>query len=131
MAFTRLYAALSQELLPTHGDINAWARLIVVMSEPAAQQAWGDLANELRTRAASGDDVQQGLAVRNVQLETLILSEYLNNAAYTAPNFVCLDPFSLSVAVDPSKVPSPPKTVHWLRETRGEVKKIMAGSMLA
>ena len=129
MAFTRVSAALSQELLPTHSDINAWARLIVVMSEPSAQQVWGDLANELRTRAGSGDDRQQSLAVRNVDLETLILSEYMNNASYTAPHFVCLDPFSLSVAVDPSKVPTPPKTVNWLRETRGDLKKLMAGTV--
>jgi hypothetical protein len=43
---------IALNLLPKHGDINALARVVVLMSEPEVQNLWQLIANEDRSREA-------------------------------------------------------------------------------
>ena len=114
-----------QSLLPRHGEVNALARMVVLMSEPSTQQSWQEVANELRTRSAS-DHPEETLRARNDALEGHLLNEFYNNKAYIAPNSVNMTEFSSSIVVDPTAPPSPPKSLLWFRDTRRYLRKLMA-----
>jgi hypothetical protein len=122
---------LSLCVLPSHSDINASARVIVLMSETDAQPLWAQLSNELRTRA-SQDDSSQSLAVRNLSLEEQLMKEFFNNDSWKAPSPApsMMTAYSFTVAVDPSSPPKEAKTVAWFRETRQEMRRLMGGTCM-
>ena len=130
--------------LPQHGDINALARVIVLMSEPMVhnpsplllfckifiivyqvQDMWHAVANESRDREAI-DSALANRKVVNEVIETSLLTNYFNSAAYTAPNTVNLSPYVIS-SLDPSKPPEQPKSLVWFREQRRFLRVCMAG----
>jgi hypothetical protein len=131
--------------LPQHADINALARVIVLMSDPQVlfptltaryittmchstcqvQQLWQVVANEDRSRAAI-DDPSAKMGVVNENIEMQLLDSFLNADEYKAPNKVNLAPYSPCVQVDPTLPPRPPKTLLWFREQRRWVKVVMA-----
>jgi len=115
---------ISVNLLPKHGDINALARVVVLMSEPEVQNLWQLIVNEDRSRDAV-DNHEQSLVVRNQQIETELLQRYFNNSSYKASHSVSLAAYSATVAVDPSHPPSPGKTLAWLREQRRYLRVVM------
>ena len=72
---------IPQHLLPKHGDINALARVVVLMSEPEVQKLWDEIANEDRSREAI-DSHNAQLVVKNERLETELLDKFFNSAVY-------------------------------------------------
>jgi hypothetical protein len=119
---------LPQHLLPRHGELNALARVCVLMSDPSVQNMWHQVANENRSRAALDDRANQSIAVVNEQIETSLLNDFLNSDNYTALNWVNLSPYvgNGSITIDPSKPPRPPKSLVWFREQRRYLRVVMA-----
>jgi hypothetical protein len=136
--------------VPQHGDINALARVIVLMSEPKvqfrstfpsllsfmlipviqAQQMWHTIANENRSRAAIDDEASKRANV-NEAIELILLNDFFNNPAYTAPHTVNLSTYGRNVHLDPSQPPSTPKSLPWFREQRRFFKVCMAAVQTA
>ena len=116
---------LPQHLLPSHGDINALARVVVLLSFPEAQPVWNRIANESRSREAV-DNPAANLVAVNEEMEMQLLNSYLNSATFTAQHSVSLAPYNVPVNVDPSIVPDPPKSLVWLRASRQMIKRIAA-----
>ena len=116
---------LPRKLLPAHGDINALARVCVLMSLPEAQAMWNHISNEGRGRV-NIDDPRAKLVATNEEVETQLLNKYLNSPSFTAPNTVSLAPYNVQVTVDPSVPPNPPKSLAWLRDARADLRRIMA-----
>lgn len=123
---------LPQHLLPRHGELNALARVCVLMSDPSVQNMWHQVANENRSRAALDDKANQSIAVVNEQIESSLLNDFLNSDNYTALNYVNLSPYvgNGCVTIDPSKPPRPPKTLVWFREQRRYLRVVMAACTL-
>jgi hypothetical protein len=123
---------LPQHLLPRHGELNALARVCVLMSDPQVQNMWNQVANESRLRAAFDDKAHQGLAVVNETIETTLLENFMNSDKYLAENTVNLSPYlgNGSVIIDPSKPPRPPKNLVWFREQRRYLRVVMAACMV-
>jgi hypothetical protein len=119
---------LPHHLLPRHGELNALARVCVLMSDPAVQTMWHQVANENRSRAALDDKANQSIAVVNEQIETTLLNDFLNSDTYFAQNYVNLSPYlgNGCVTIDPSKPPRPAKNLVWFREQRRYLRVIMA-----
>jgi hypothetical protein len=115
---------IPQNLLPKHGDINALARVVVLMSEPEVQELWQLIANEDRSRAAC-DAPEASLVQTNERLELELLTNFFNCAKYKAPHSVRLHPYSVAIAVDPTFPPNPPKSLAWLREQRRYLRVVM------
>ena len=92
----KLYAQdpgkLSCDLLPSHGDVNALARMVVLMSEPQVQPMWDAVANESRMRE-NVDNPAATLRARNDEIETQLLQHFFNDVSYKAPNAVNLSAF--------------------------------------
>jgi hypothetical protein len=92
----KLYAQdpyrLPQDLLPSHSEVNALARMVVLMSEPEVQSMWQEVVNESRSRE-SIDNAAASHRARTDAIETRLLDEYFNCVAYTAPNAVNLSNF--------------------------------------
>ena len=116
---------LPRKLLPAHGDINALARVCVLMSLPEAQPMWQHIANEGRSRVHV-DNPQARLVSTNEEVETQLLNKYVNCASFQAPHAVSLAPYNVQVNINPTMPPNPPKSVAWLREARADLKRIMA-----
>lgn len=122
---------LSECFIPSHADINASARVIVLMSATEAQPLWAQLSNELRCRS-SQDDNSQSLAVRNLELENELMTRFFNNDTWSAPSTArsVMAAYSFAVDVDPSSPPKETKTVAWFRETRQELRRLMGGTCM-
>ena len=116
---------IPQAHLPSHADINALARLIVLMSDPQAQPMWHTIANEDRSRAGIDNPAASMVAV-NEKIELQLLDTFFNHSDYKAPHSVNLSPYSPQVHVDPTQPPFPPKTLLWFRDQRRWVKVVMA-----
>lgn len=115
---------IPQNHLPKHQDLNALARVIVLMSDPEVQTLWHSISNEDRTRQAV-DDRNATRAVTNDKLETQLLDDYFNNSTYKAPHSVNLSPYAPSVQLDPTAAPTPAKSLQWFREQRRWAKVVM------
>jgi hypothetical protein len=109
--------------LPQHQDLNALARVIVLMSDPEVQTQWHTIANEDRSRQGV-DDRNASRTATNEKLETELLDKYFNNSSYKAPHSVDLSPYE-QVKLDPTAAPTPPKSLHWFREQRRWAKVVM------
>ena len=115
---------LPENLKPRHGEIDALARVAVLMSFPEVQPMWQEIANESRNRSAL-DHPEERLVEKNEAIEMVLLKNYFNNAAFTAPCQVSLAPYTTSVVIDPSKPPKSPKTLAWFREQKRYLKNAM------
>jgi hypothetical protein len=100
----KLYAQdphrLPQDLLPSHGEVNALARMVVLMSEPEVQTMWDAVANESRHRE-NVDNPVATLRARNDEIETQLLQNYFNSVNYKAPNAVNLAAFKGATSPPP------------------------------
>ena len=90
--YTQDSGKLPCDLLPSHGDVNALARMVVLMSEPQVQPMWDAVANESRLRE-NVDNPGATLRVRNDDIETKLLQVFFNDVSYKAPNAVSLSAF--------------------------------------
>jgi hypothetical protein len=59
---------LNKDLLPSHGDVDAWCRLILLLVHPNAQALWHAAANPSKSRAAH-DDPSLGLTEYTEKVE--------------------------------------------------------------
>jgi hypothetical protein len=115
---------LPENLKPRHGEIDALARVAVLMSFPEVQPMWQEIANESRNRSAL-DHPDERLVEKNEAIEMVLVKNYFNNAAFTAPCQLSLAPYTTSVVIDPSKPPESPKTLAWFREQKRYLKNVM------
>jgi hypothetical protein len=116
---------LNKELLPSHGEVDAWCRLILLLVHPNAQALWHAAANPSTNRAAH-DDPSLGLTQYTEKVEQKIMDEYFNHISFTAPHAVNLSPYGVQIAIDPSKPPQQPKSVVWMRDTRQKLRRLMS-----
>ena len=115
---------LPENLKPRHADIDALARVAVLMSYPEVQSMWQEVANESRKRSGT-DNPDERVTVKNEAIEMALLTDYFNNPVFTAPCGVSLAPYSTTVSIDPSKPPEQPKTLAWFREQKRYLKVLM------
>lgn len=115
---------LPENLKPRHGEIDALARVAVLMSYPEVQSMWQEVANESRKRSGT-DNPDERLTARNEAIEMALLTNYFNNPVFTAPCSVSLAPYTTTVSIDPSKPPEQPKTLAWFREQKRYLKVLM------
>lgn len=115
---------LASSLLPVHTEINLLARLVVLMSLTEAQALWQIIANENRDRSGI-DNKACSIQSANEEAEQQLLNKYFNAESWSAPHSVTLICYGLSVQVDPSKAPTTPKAIVWLREKRAFLKRVM------
>jgi hypothetical protein len=115
---------LPENLKPRHGEIDALARVAVLMSYPEVQSMWQEVSNESRKRSGQ-DNPDERLTAKNESIEMALLANYFNNSAFTAPYSVSLAPYTTTVSIDPSKPPKQPKTLAWFREQKRYLKVLM------
>ena len=90
---------LNKDLLPSHGEIDAWCRLILLLVHPDAQALWSAAANPSTTREAH-DDPDLALTQYTEKVEQRIMDEYFNNMMFTAPHTVNLGPYEVKIKIE-------------------------------
>jgi hypothetical protein len=115
---------LPENLKPRHAEIDALARVAVLMSYPEVQPMWQEVGNESRKRSST-DNPEDRLTKRNEAIEMTLLSNYFNNPQFTAPCSVSLQAYAPTVSIDPSKPPEQPKTLAWFRDQKRYLKVLM------
>lgn len=116
---------LNKDLLPSHGDVDAWCRLILLLVHPNAQGLWSAAANPSTNRAAH-DDPDLGLTQYTEKVEQKIMDDFFNHVSFTAPHAVNLAPYAVKITIDPTKPPAQPKSVVWMRDTRQKLRRLIS-----
>jgi hypothetical protein len=120
----QLKDTLNKDLLPSHADMDSWARLILLLVHSQAQGLWSAAANPAKQREAH-DNPELNLQEYTELVETKIMADFFNNSNNKAPTTVDLSVYDIKIVIDASKPPKLPKSVVWMRESRQKLRRLM------